>query len=92
MEFLFFYLSLSLVFSIGWLIGRRMMDIRDTDTYRLGYDAGHDDGRDDGYDEGREDGAAAGERLGRELQEAETLRELGAIEVPYTTDEGAARS
>lgn len=89
LPFVFFYLSLSLEFFIGWFIGRRMMDIKDTDTYRLGYNAGHTQGRDagydDGYDEGREDGAAAGEALGRELQEAETLREVGAIEVPYTT-------
>lgn len=89
--FVFFYLSLTLVFFGGWFIGRRMVDIHDTDAYRLGRTAGHDDGYDkgydEGYDEGREDGAAAGERLGRELQKAETLREVGAVEVPYTTGE-----
>lgn len=89
LPFVFFYLALSLVFFIGWFIGRRMMDIRDTDTYRLGHHEGglalETDSYSDGYRDGYRDGADDGEHLGRVSQEAETLREVGAIEVPYTT-------
>jgi hypothetical protein len=94
MEFVFFYLSLSLLFFGGWYIGRRMLDVRDTDAYRLGqreggdrrFNEGYADGFHAGSTDGFESGYEQGEIYGRSQQEAETLREVGAIEIPYTTD------
>lgn len=90
MQFVLFYIGAGLFLLLGFYVGRRMQPLEDTDAYRFGYMAGRSDSYDAGLADGYQDGVAVGfkegEQFGRERQEAETLREVGAVEVPFTTD------
>lgn len=90
MMFVFFYVAISTAALTGFAIGRCMTDVHDSAAYKLGHREGGDrrfnEGYADGFGAGQHSGFEEGEQIGRELQEAETRFEVGAVAIPYTTD------
>ncbi len=67
---------------LGFIMSRRI-DIRNTDTYRLGATEGYGQGYADGSDTDSDEAFKAGVEQGWD----EALRECDVVEVPFTTTE-----